>query len=174
MNPNTIQCWKHQKEVSKLETDRALTVKPTPIEQGVLWEKEFFGVSNDMYGEPQYLNWQNAVAQVVEIQGHYNWDPRRPRTTKASEALDCVRSYLPPWMARKVGLFCSIGTALDRFHGVDGFFLIDDWLVTVDLATKMKTGDVKADFILAKNQSDVKLWRFCEEVANKFKKEMWR
>lgn len=129
------------------------------------WEKKVFGISGNQFAVPKYLEWQDAVRDVIDIQWYIHWDPFKPKTPVAMEIFDCVKSYLPPELADRLQFLCAIGSALDWYHGIDGFFMIDKFIVSIDLSLGQKDS-IKADVILPKNRSYMHLWRTCKQISD--------
>jgi hypothetical protein len=139
-----------------------------PNESGYIWEEQVFRVSSKMFAKPVYLSWQDAVSDAIERQKDLRWNPTKPRTSVGKEMFECVQSYLPKYLADKLQFFCAIGTALDWYHGVDGFFEIDGFLVTIDLVYSEKQ-QAKADILFSKKEANILLWRVCLEIAQRLR-----
>lgn len=135
------------------------------------WEIKVFGISSRQFPKPEYTFYKPAKDWVIDNQTRLGWNPFKPRTKYGSEILACVRSYFPPHIAKRIGFYCSIGTVLDHYHKVDGFFKIDNHCVTVDLCTYLKPSHmVKADILFV--YRGTRLWRSCIQIANELKRKM--
>lgn len=139
------------------------------IRSGQKWELKMFGRTSGADVIPTYLEWQEAVDEVVHSQKELEWDPCRPRTTLGLSIFECVQSYLPKHLAFRLELYSAIGTSLDVHHGVDGFFMIDNFIVTIDLSTNQKEF-FKSDVLMVRKDGVVHMWRTCLEIAHRLEK----
>ncbi len=80
------------------------------------------------------------------------WNPLRPPTWWTVKLLISVRDYLPRKAKPKLGIYLSLGTAFDYWHGADAFLAIEDFFVTIDATTKEFDPEKKADFVFYKNR----------------------
>jgi hypothetical protein len=134
----------------------------TPADQrGRAWERKVFGQDIHKYrANPTYLGWQDAIEDVVRSQKRIYWNPKKPKTKTGIEIFECVQSYLPQFLASELELYCAIGTSLDFHHGVDGFFMIHDFIVTIDLTTGWKSSH-KAEVLIVRSNVGNSIWRPC-------------
>jgi hypothetical protein len=138
-----------------------------PQETGYIWEEEVFRKSSKGVSLPKYLDWQSSILDAIGQQPKLQWNPSDPKTTMGKEIFECVQSYLPVHLALRLEFYSAVGTAFDFYHGVDGFFLIDKSIVTIDLTCRDKQ-DAKADIVLSRLQANIRLWRVCKKIADKF------
>lgn len=75
------------------------------------------------------------------------WSPE-PRTRYAKDLFAELRRHFPGELALKLKLYCSLGTPLDYWHGVDGFIELEKSIVTLDLTTVEDKQEVKADILV--------------------------
>ncbi len=138
----------------------------TEILNGRQFEEIFFGITGHKIRRPIYVDWDPALIRVIQRQSDLGWDPRIPKTTLSHEFFECIKSYLPSEKAVDLRLFCCLGTTLDWHHGIDGFFMLDGIITTIDLSLKKKA-DFKADFLISPPDSPFTFWRICKEIAQK-------
>lgn len=144
------------------------------IKSGHEFEKTVFSVSSAGFGErPPRIKFLPALCECLKNQPD-GWDPLSPPTELGWQLLYSVARYLGGMRrrrARKVGLFSAIGSNLDVWRGIDGFFYTmpdGDWrrwvgqftnspesifkpqsLVTIDLAIFWKLPEgLKADVLI--------------------------
>jgi hypothetical protein len=134
------------------------------IKHGRVWEGEVFGFSSKNTSLPKYLLWQDALEDVVSSQSKMDWNPEIPKTHTSTELFACVQSYLPKHLQKKLKLYCALGTSLDYHYGVDGFFMIDNYIVTIDLTLSGKTKH-KAQVLICKTSMEISIWRQCQKIA---------
>ena len=110
---------------------------------GHLFEEEVLGVLFVSWSCEDYISFDQALAQAKASQ---NWDPRDPSSRLANDlhAEVALALGLNDW--RELRLYSSVGTPLDHFHGVDGFFEFCGRVVTIDLTVGHKEF-AKADFV---------------------------
>lgn len=140
---------------------------------GKLLEEEILGCC--LWVWDGYLSFRESVKKVKAFQP---WDPTDPRPRAAndfhffvSEALEVECSEL--------GFFTSVGTPLDRYHGVDAFFEYNGRVATVDLTSNGKKDEYKADLIVHEediyqedgNVNQERLQELASLVAGLLKKE---
>jgi hypothetical protein len=132
------------------------------------FEERFFTVSSRGVGGFELCDY--VAARSHAIKKHRDWNSRRPRTKIALKLFQNVQVYLPGKLGAKLELFCSVGTALDQHHGVDGFFTIGTHDITFDLSTyKKKSYQYKADFLITpKDLEDDVRWKLGREIAYMF------
>jgi hypothetical protein len=119
---------------------------------GRLLEREVFGdISVAWEGKMQYLPYQEAMHFCHNHQPE-NWSPTEPSPRVASDLHALVAIGLEEIIGEfewnELGIFSAIGTPLDVFHGVDGWFEFHGRVVTFDLTTNSQKGTYKADVIL--------------------------
>jgi hypothetical protein len=139
------------------------------MQRGRAWERQVFGNDIHRHEWPEVFGWQTAIHQVVCLQASIPWRPREPKTKISNEIFECVQSYLPERLASKLEFYCAIGTSLDIKWGVDGFFMIDNFIVTIDLTTTHKQS-YEADVLIIRSNVSNSIWRPCREIAEKLKK----
>lgn len=107
------------------------------IKTGEDFERLVLGVSHADFksfpGQNRKLNFHDSVKQVMQMQGHFNWNPKRPCTDLSKSLYEDVCSFLTPKEIKKLRLFVSVGTRLDYHFGTDCFFELDNSVATVDL-----------------------------------------
>jgi hypothetical protein len=73
--------------------------------------------------KPPFLEFRDAVVEVLATQPQ-RWDSREPPTPLGSALFQSVQDGLPSWLKKDLRLFVATGTALDYYHGIDGFFAL--------------------------------------------------
>ncbi len=99
-------------------------------DKGYVWERVFFGFSTKRI-RPQrgYVDWHRAyhhicLNQTEQYKGQ--WNPATPNTTASRTLFEAVKKELPQHLANVLRLYCSLGSELDFFHRVDGFFTFEE------------------------------------------------
>ena len=108
---------------------------------GHLFEEEVFGWC---LAQPcEYMRWREAVEAVRKNQ------PRQKPP---------VATLLEREVSRQVGGRCvfytAVRSALDKFHGVDGFFELGGRIVTVDLTMNPHKDSSKSDVLIRRGELD--------------------
>ena len=106
-----------------------------------------FGYDNTALPDPVYLSWWVALEDVIVRQEELGWNPLSPKTIMGMALFRRVQQELPEHLTDKLLLYCAIGTAFDRWHGVDGFFVLGEGILTFDLSYGNKA-EVKADILV--------------------------
>lgn len=140
----------------------------TELAVGLQWEKAVFGVHSSQYKNriPPMSRIQ-ATRRVISEQYRFRWNPSSPHTKVGKELLECIKSHLPTDKAKDLRLYCSLGTALDLYHNTDGFFMLQNDVLPVDL----KSGSVPHDYInssfllMMRECNGFTMWRACRKIA---------
>ena len=121
---------------------QASTRFSVPIRRGFAFEREFFGCSSEGVIRGPYEDFCSSFANVFLTQGE--WSPLAPSTPFARRLFWYTIKHFPERERRWLGLYRAIGTNLDLWHHVDGFFYYGDtnsqilfdrrYRVTIDLA----------------------------------------
>jgi len=143
-------------------------------DRGREWEVHFFGLPEritfkDIKDVP-YVDYRNGLYQAIELQRRrFKINPRKPTAPVTRSLMECVEEFLRLQNIRKgkLYLYCSLGTSLDFHHGVDGFFVLKDKVVTFDLTASMDGKDRrKADVVIPRNRcKNHEMWRIAKEIA---------
>ena len=122
----------------------------------------------------QYKRFREAVEEARANQPA-GWDPTDPHKMPANNlhAEVCKALGLEDWS--ELSLFCSVGTPLDCFHGVDAFFQFGGRIATLDLTTnhrEAKEGH-KAHFVIevVDLEDGPRRERLAREIAEKLTEE---
>lgn len=134
--------------------------------------------------ENGYLPFTKAMKLVTEGQRGNPSDPERPF---ASDLHAMIAEELGLSDYSKLNFFSAIGTALDHFHGVDGFFTYNSpvgspIIVTLDVSLDLekKEENHKADFVIGPfpdakgpTRSDylARLHTLASEIAGEIKRQ---
>lgn len=111
---------------------------------GHLFEEEVFGRCRAKANG--YIPYRQALA---EVEANQPWDPTDPGTRFANDLHAEVASALglDDWTGLR--FFTAIGSALDRYHGIDAFFRFGIAIVTLDVTLNdAKRNGYKADIIV--------------------------
>ena len=115
----------------------------SPEEEGHLFEEAFFNFipafdrSKLRQSNTQIISFKNSLTEVMQCQHSFPWDTKEPKTELATTLFNAVKSNLSKGTAKKLLLYCALGTTLDFVFRVDGFFILgNNYLspVTFDLA----------------------------------------
>jgi hypothetical protein len=136
---------------------------------GYDFERQFFKVSSRGVSTFALCDYIPARAHAIKRHRRRGWDSKKPRTEIAKKLFENVQIYLGEALSDRLELYCSIGTALDQHHGIDGFFTIGTHDITFDLSTHLKK-DYKAKFLITPGDlEDGVRWKLGREIAYIFK-----
>jgi hypothetical protein len=93
---------------------------------------------------------KEAIAVVKKIQPDLDWNPTKPKTPLSESIFRRVASKLPTRVA-SLYLFSAIGTELDLYWGIDGWFEFGDRFVTFDLTSGVFKKHFKANYVLSRD-----------------------
>ena len=116
------------------------------LPEGRVYEKRFFGRLGAVH-RPKFVARRTSFCKTVGLYKQKGWDTE-PRTVYAKALLAEVRTHFTRSLASKIGLYCSLGTPLDYWHGIDGFIELERSIVTLDLTTREDKMEVKADILV--------------------------
>ena len=140
---------------------------------GYQWEKAVFGLSSEHRRMFRPMSRIAGIKKVIGEQVNLGWNPKTPHTKVGQELFECVQSYLTEEEAQKLKLYCAIGTVLDLMHNTDGFFMIDNRILPIDL----KSGSLPPQYengsflLMQKECTGMSLWRSCLKIARAFNPE---
>lgn len=128
---------------------------------GRLLEIEFFGPCLWEWG-PEYMPYRKAMARV---KGSQPWDPTDPQPRMANDlhAYVCIAIGLKDWS--EVALYTAVGSPLDFFHGIDGFFEFHGKVVTLDVTADPHKDEHKADVIIQLGDIDGGMEKIGQRIA---------
>lgn len=131
---------------------------------GHVWERDVFYIDSTFlrnHHKPAYMDLDQAILRTKRMQNQFAWNPKSPHTDWGKKIFQEVKRYLP---VNNLEMYCSLGTTLDYYHGVDGFFCWNNKIVTFDLTTRDRKIDIKADItITPKNWQQA-----CQKIVEKF------
>ncbi len=116
---------------------------------GRIFEEEILGACLWSWRGAGYLSYSRCVREVMR---HQPADPADPKNRAANDLHFLVAEALGEEDCSQLGLYTAVGSPLDRFHSVDGFFLWNRAVVTVDLTCNGKKETYRADFIIHKDE----------------------
>jgi hypothetical protein len=111
------------------------------IAEGTDLEQALLGKPSVQSEEVEYMSFQEAADFVKEHQQNLPGRSRALRELRNEVAADCKDKTKP------VKFFTAVGTSLDIYHGVDGFFEQDGRIATLDVSMREKES-YKADVLL--------------------------
>lgn len=117
---------------------------------GHLMESETLGELSHLERENFYVPFRRAMAWVEE---HQPFDPTDPGPRFANDVHALVAEKLGIEDLNEVKFFTAVGSPLDHFHGIDGFFRIKtrgkEFVVTLDVTINPAKGkEYKADILI--------------------------
>ncbi len=131
---------------------------------GRLFEKEVLATCLLHWKQGQaYDGFQKSMWLVMMCQP---WDPSDP-STRAGNDLHCQVALalgLEDW--GELRFFSALGSPLDRFHGIDGFFEWRGTVVSIDLTTDPKKVEYKADIVIHDTDEDDSWMTIAGEIAH--------
>ncbi len=141
---------------------------------GPEWERRFFGCSADQFPLPKYEALHNSFDTVVRIQAERGWDPSNPSTEISKRLFDCVGRMLKPTDASDLRLYCALGTALDIYHGADGFLRIRTHVVLLDLTVRRDKVQRKSVIFRKSDKSNKRIGKVAEQIAVLLNESIYR
>src|SRR5581483_9077362 len=152
-----------RKEVIAMELEKKLALEKS---SGARWEKQFFGCSASEFEQCAYQGLHRALNEVVRIQHARGWDPINPPTEIGRRLFEAVKSFLSPEDAADLRLYCAIGTALDIYHGADGFFRVRGHVVLIDLTTRLDKMQGKAFIFIRRDRGTRRIGTAAKKIAD--------
>jgi len=115
---------------------------------GRLFEEEVLGRCRGHWDG--YMDWKQSLMYASTHQPK-GWDPTDPSRDDANDlhAFVAMELGIEDWS--QLGLFSAVGTPFDQFHGVDGFFVFQGTVVTIDVTLNPHKDDWKSDLIVHPN-----------------------
>ena len=129
---------------------------------GRLFEEEVLGRCGGSWDGTSYLSYRESMRFVVE---HQKWNPTDPEPQRANDvhALVAMAMDIEDWS--ELGFFTAVGSQLDRFHGIDAFFVFEGRVVTIDVTLNPHKDEHKADFIVY--EQDLESHQALNELAKR-------
>ncbi len=137
------------------------------LEPGHQWEKAVFGRCSLQKRPYRPMSRAPGTKAVMADQVNLNWNPSAPSTKVGQELMECTQSYMSAEDASKLKLYCAIGTVLDFMHNIDGFFMVNNRVLPIDL----KWGNPPPQYergsflLIQKDCSGMTMWRSCLKIA---------
>ena len=139
---------------------------------GLKYERRFFGkqalfnpiqLKVFLEGRGHYKSLRNCICDVMAEQDRINWNPSSPKTAISRYFFEKVQLSLRKQYQKSLRLYCAIGSNLDYFHGIDGFFWLNGAYYTFDIKISQKAKvKTTVDLVLCKQ---AELYRFFRDVA---------
>ncbi len=133
---------------------------------GPWWERRFFGCSADQFPLPKYETLHKSFDMVVRVQAERGWDPSNPSTEISKRLFDRVGTMLKPSDASDLRLYCALGTALDMYHGADGFLRVRTHVVLLDLTVRRDKVQRKSVIFRKSDKSNRRIGAVAEQIAS--------
>ena len=147
--------------------------------RGSRLEENFFGHHADFsQGIPRYQEYNEGVVFVRKNQKKLGWNMRNPKTEFGRNLFLRVRRDLNCYR-RSLRLCCALGSALDYYHGIDGFFFFEADLVnivTFDLSeNKIRKLKPKADFVISGEDlcDPEKTAELASQISRRLRTSVW-
>jgi len=153
-------------------------LKPITPHDGLVFEKRFFGKEASF--DPKnlaafkrgdgYESFRFCLDEVRREQESVGWNPALPSTQISTYWFEQVKANLGK-RGDKLRLYCAIGSRLDFFHGIDGFFELDGQIFTFDIkAGRNSRGKESVDLVIRKQANLYKFFRqISRDIADKLK-----
>lgn len=119
--------------------------KPNIANSGQMFEEEVLGHCTVSW-DGEYLPWKQALWQVRNGQP---WDTHCPRILFMQKVLKGLNREL----GSNAEFYTAVGSALDKYHGVDGYFYFEGIMVTIDASLRRKDSH-RADILLVEEDSE--------------------
>lgn len=115
-------------------------------------------------GDGGYVPYHQSVKMVKK---HQPWDPADPSSRAANNLQVLIAEALGAEDYSEVKLYTAVGSALDKFHGVDAFVEWMGFVVTIDLTANLLKDVYKADIIIHEDEiyDQEQLWIVAEQIA---------
>ncbi len=108
-------------------------------------ERELFGRAIVIAPNVPYLDYGAAFQYAREHQPE-GTDPTDPKNEFAADVMVRVEKILDADDG-EVSFYTAVGTPLDRYHGIDGWFEYRGNIVTIDITTNPNKETYKADIV---------------------------
>ncbi|MDE1974947.1 MAG: hypothetical protein KGI49_00310 [Patescibacteria group bacterium] len=112
-----------------------------------------------------YLKFNQSIEEVKENQPY---DPHHP-TGEAGSFHDAVAEAMGI-EPDQLEMYTAVGSALDRFHGVDGFFEFNGIVITVDVTANEHKDSYKARVIVTEEDAGNGFKESARIIAAEFKR----
>lgn len=110
-------------------------------------ERELFDRPKGMAAEtPKYLNRREAFRFVREHQPEGS-DPHDPKQDFAASVMAEVEKILGVSGKDQILFYTAVGSSLDRYQGIDGWYEYKGTIVTIDLTANPHKDSHKADIV---------------------------
>ena len=139
---------------------------------GRLFEEEVLAICLFRWNEAQpYISFEKSLRLVQMCQP---WDPSDP-STRAGNDLHCQVALalgLEDW--GELQFFSALGSPLDRFHGIDGFFQWRGTVVSIDLTIDPQKVKYKADIVVHESDQNDSWATIGRQIADLFRQKTAR
>lgn len=105
------------------------------LKDGVVFETEVLGRCKVSYNG--YLAYKPAREQAAKNQ-----------PTRKSQVIKEIEQVFEKNAGSKIKFFTAVGSALDLYHGVDGWFEFNGEVVTIDITRNLEKVFAKADIVI--------------------------
>lgn len=160
------------------ETHRWQEDSSVNVKAGQFFEQSVFKgcVDGNTDNIREYMGYKESLDWVREHQPKKDYkNPETLDSGQLSQLKSAVSSKLPN-VDEVLKFYTAIGSSLDRFHGVDGFFELGDHIVTVDLTLDPDKVIAKADVVILADDenglTDEVIDRASLAISEKFKEKI--
>src|ERR1035437_4612691 len=153
------------------------TLEISSLPKGRKWELDVLGYCPIEFSREMYY-WEftsylwNAISDQPEgYDPRLGYDPNDPLKCMTGQLFDGVRRHIPGRWREFLRLYIALGTGLDRVHGVDALFFLNDTYVTMDATLDMSKRK-GADFLLTPQNIDIEKNIISETLVHSIAKRL--
>jgi hypothetical protein len=145
-------------------------LKRISSKDGGIYERRFFG-EKAVFDPARlrvfkqgdgYQNFRFCLDEVRREQEKVGWNPAVPSTHISQYLFEKVKADLAEEHRQKLRLYCAIGSRLDYFHGIDGFFELNDKIFTFDIKAGSGSAKTNINMVIRKQAG---LYRYLRQVS---------
>ena len=130
---------------------------------GHLFEQEVLGPCR-LSWNGDYTPFRESLRLVEKGQSGDPSDPESP-TMNDLHALIAIALEIEDWS--ELRFYTALGSPLDQWHGIDGFFVFRGKRVTIDLTINPEKDGTKADLVVHQSELD-DLEGLAQKIARRF------
>ncbi len=135
-------------------------------ETGHIVEEEILGSCHVQWDGKMYFKYAESMELARKSQ---TGDPSAPTLFGASTLHSAVVKEMKISDPRQLRLYSAVGSPLDRFHGVDGWFEFQGVVITFDLTLCEQKDQAKANVVVHAQELDDKFEFAARDIADAFK-----
>ncbi|MDQ2932828.1 MAG: hypothetical protein M3Q80_00415 [bacterium] len=134
-------------------------------ETGHIVEEEILGTCHVQWDGKMYHRYMESMELARKCQ---SGDPSAPILDGARKLHVAVATQMKISDRRSLQLYSAVGTPLDRFHGVDGWFEFQGVVITFDLTLSTQKDVAKADVVIHAQELEDNFEFAARDVADAF------